>query len=78
MNIEIRKPHKSILEPMNFELPDFTVLTGKNGSGKTHLFEAISDKENGLVTNNRQAISNITYIAYNQLNPIVDQQWVRI
>jgi len=74
MKIKITKPHKSILEPMEFELPDFTVLTGKNGSGKTHLFEAISDKENGLVTNNRQAISNITYIAYNQLNPIVDQQ----
>ena len=53
MKLVFQKKHFSItaLEPT--ELPAFTVLTGVNGSGKSHLLEAINlkavkvaDKEN--------------------------------
>lgn len=33
--------HKSIVRLPEIDLPKFVVLTGKNGSGKTHLLEAI-------------------------------------
>ena len=35
--------HKSITGLKEVELPDFVVLTGKNGSGKTHLLTAIME-----------------------------------
>ena len=39
INISIKTKFKS-LQPVDlFELQDFCVLTGKNGSGKSHLFE---------------------------------------
>lgn len=39
INVSIKTKFKS-LQPVDlFELPDFCVLTGKNGSGKSHLFE---------------------------------------
>ena len=41
MKIKIVRHHKSIPSGLDFELPEFTVLTGENGSGKTHLFEAL-------------------------------------
>ena len=36
------KPHRSIRNLPSVNLPDFTVITGTNGSGKTHLLEAIN------------------------------------
>ena len=41
MKVSIRKNHKSIHLIQDLELPDFVVLTGKNGSGKSHLMEAM-------------------------------------
>ncbi len=43
MSIELRFKaiYKSINGLGNIQLPDFTVITGLNGSGKTHLLEAI-------------------------------------
>ena len=35
MEIKIIQKHKSINPPCEFEFPEFSVLTGKNGSGKT-------------------------------------------
>ena len=46
MHIKIKDEHKSIRGGVEFDLPNFTVLTGKNGSGKSHLLETIS--ANGL------------------------------
>ena len=43
MKLSFAQPHKSIQDFNSIELPDFTVLTGVNGSGKTHLLEAIKD-----------------------------------
>jgi predicted ATPase len=79
MNIKVLKEYKSII-PVEFSLPDFCVLTGKNGSGKSHLLEAISKKECATVTNNSIALSNIKYIPFNGLNPQVqpDCQYINL
>lgn len=40
--LSLYRQHKSISSLQNIDLPSFVVLTGKNGSGKSHLLEAIS------------------------------------
>ncbi|PTT43920.1 ATP-binding protein [Aeromonas sp. HMWF016] len=74
MKIKIRKNHKSIQSNLEFELPIFTVLTGENGSGKTHLFEAIGNADNGEVYLDGELLKSISYIPFGGLNPQVDQQ----
>lgn len=69
MNIKITQKHKSINPPCEFDLPEFSVLTGKNGSGKTHLLEAISDNKKSQVLINGGIVTNIRYIGFNGLNP---------
>jgi energy-coupling factor transporter ATP-binding protein EcfA2 len=46
MNLRFTKQHKSIKDLPSVAVPNFTVITGTNGSGKTHLLEAI---KNGAV-----------------------------
>lgn len=41
------KPYGSIENFPTIDLPDFTLITGINGSGKTHLLKAISEKHIG-------------------------------
>lgn len=41
MELTFVDSYKSIVRLSNTELPDFSVLVGKNGSGKTHLLNAI-------------------------------------
>ena len=41
--LSISTVHKSIVALCEIELPKLVVLTGKNGSGKTHLLEAINE-----------------------------------
>lgn len=41
MRIEIQRPFLSIKKLNSVSLPDFTMLIGRNGVGKTHLLEAI-------------------------------------
>lgn len=43
MNLRFKKQHKSIKDLPFLAVPNFTVITGTNGSGKTHLLEAIKD-----------------------------------
>lgn len=43
MRFTFRQAHKSIKAFPGIELPDFVVLTGVNGAGKTHLLEAIAN-----------------------------------
>lgn len=74
MKVKIRKDYKSIKMNLEFELPIFTVLTGENGSGKTHLFEAIKDTQNGEIHLDGKLINTISYIPFGGLNPQIDQQ----
>jgi predicted ATPase len=73
MNISIINKHKSINPPAEFELPDFSVITGKNGSGKTHLLETIVDGSKSNVVINNKTIKNIKYIPFNGLNPVISE-----
>lgn len=73
MKIKIIKKYKSIKAPQEFELPDFVVLTGKNGSGKSHLMEAMGNMEYCSVSENGKLLNKIKYIGFNGLNPHIDE-----
>ena len=45
MKLKFTQPHISITKFNDVELPKFVVLTGVNGSGKTHLLQAIEQKK---------------------------------
>lgn len=72
MKININKEYKSIKAPQVFDLPSFVVLTGKNGSGKSHLMEAISNSEYCFICDDKQKLEKIKYIGFNGLNPQVN------
>lgn len=72
MKIKIHKEYKSIKAPQEFDLPDFVVLTGKNGSGKSHLMEAMSKYEFAIVSDGGKELPKIKYIGFNGLNPQVN------
>jgi len=74
MKISISQKHKSIPENLEFELPDFCILTGKNGSGKSHLLEAIANNAISSVTSEGIAIRDVLLVGYNGLNPQVDDR----
>ena len=42
LRLTYAKPHLSITEFPETEIPDFTLITGVNGAGKTHLLQSIS------------------------------------
>jgi recombinational DNA repair ATPase RecF len=69
MRIQIRAPHKSIPRETNFDLPDFCILTGINGSGKTHLLEAIADSNKSTVTAYDRQLTNVVHVGFNGLTP---------
>jgi len=74
MKVSIKKNHKSIHVIQDFVLPDFVVLTGKNGSGKSHLMEAMTQLDKCLVFDEEgKLLSQIKYIPFNGLNPHVDE-----
>ena len=43
MRIQIRQSYKSIETLTTEELPDFAILIGRKGAGKTQLLEAINE-----------------------------------
>ena len=43
MHLELKRPYLSIEEMREFDLPDFAVLIGRNGVGKTQLLDAITN-----------------------------------
>lgn len=72
MKISIKQIYKSIA-PCEFELPKFSIITGKNGSGKTHLLEAIGDVNNNEVRINNNPTKSIKYIPFGRLHPNVQE-----
>jgi energy-coupling factor transporter ATP-binding protein EcfA2 len=61
MKIKFKEKYLSIDEFNEIELPDFTVLTGVNGSGKTHFLQAI---EQGKVDVDGMEIFEIIHFNY--------------
>ncbi|MFC4929227.1 AAA family ATPase [Massilia sp. GCM10023247] len=74
MKITINNKHKSIPKGLIFELPSFCVLTGKNGSGKSHLLEAVANGSVAAVFICGEPAKVVHYVGYNGLNPQVDEQ----
>ena len=68
ITVSVKKNHKSI-SPSEFSLTDFCVMTGRNGSGKSHLLEAIEQKSAEVHKSDGSLINNIKYIRFNGLNP---------
>ena len=72
MKITITNKYKSISKNLTFELPDFSVITGKNGSGKTHLLEALSnDKYSNIL--DFYEIKKVKLIKFGELNPSINE-----
>lgn len=72
MIIATIKKHKFIGQGFMFELPDFCGLTGKNGSGKSHLIEAMEGRGCTNITIDGTGVNLVQYIKFNELNPNVD------
>jgi predicted ATPase len=74
MQVVVNSTHKSIPRGLTFEIPNFCILTGRNGSGKSHLLEAIAGRSAAKVFNNGVELSVIHHVGFNGLNPQVDEQ----
>ncbi len=56
------------LNPFEIELPDFVILTGVNGSGKTHILTAIHEHKL-IATSDEKSIIRKIYTNYETLKP---------
>lgn len=56
------EPYMSINSMEEVVFPNFTVLTGKNGAGKTHLLKAIADRKVSVI--DLESSKHLTHIAY--------------
>ena len=74
MHIKIHTQFKSLKPGKEVDLPDFCVLTGKNGSGKSHFLESLVQKNIAEIINEGTIISvdKIKYIKFNGLNPQIN------
>lgn len=70
MSITVRfnRNHKSISAPFTIELPDLTVITGVNGSGKTHLLTGIEQKAASMIMQGK-SLNRIKYYSTNTFAP---------
>ncbi|MBY7877695.1 AAA family ATPase [Vibrio fluvialis] len=73
MEIQINKAHKSIPAGVSFELPTFSVITGKNGSGKSHLLEAMANSQISTVSDQGNNLAKVLLIGFGGLNPQIDE-----
>lgn len=73
MKIVVTSNYKSIPSGVTFDIPSFCVLTGKNGSGKSHILEAIANPAIAKTYINGVETSKILHVGFNGLNPQVDE-----
>lgn len=73
MKITINKNHKSIPSNIVFDLPNFCIITGKNGSGKSHLLEAISNNQISTITDGGVTLTKVQLIGFGGLNPQINE-----
>lgn len=71
MKLKFVKAHRSIKKLNDIEISDFAVITGLNGTGKTHLLHAIEDES---ITIEGIPSSEIVYYNYNDFNVDYNQQ----
>ncbi|MBD8668380.1 AAA family ATPase [Pseudomonas lurida] len=74
MRVRITQKYKSIPAGLEFDLPEFSILTGKNGSGKSHLLEVMANPQMCQVVVDGKVLTNILHVGYNGLNPQVDER----
>lgn len=67
LDINIIKSYKSIAAGASFELPDFSVITGRNGSGKTHLLELLESQGHSSVKSNGVKLRDIEFFKFGAL-----------
>ncbi len=77
LKIILTLPYKSLPKDLTIEVPNFTVLTGENGSGKSQLFEAMSSNGICNIAIDEQIIpsNQIQYVRFGTLIPRVDNQF---
>ena len=68
MNLILNTSFKS-LAPLNVELPDFVILTGLNGAGKTQLLMAINEGKMGIFDEQQVALNPVKYVTSLSLSP---------
>lgn len=74
MKVSVKNFYKSIHVVQEFVIPDFVVLTGKNGSGKSHLMELMTHTDKCQCYDDQgRWITRIKYIPFNGLNPHIDE-----
>ena len=71
MKLRLSHVHRSIERLNNIEINDFAIITGLNGTGKTHLLHAI---EEGAIQIEGIPSSEIVYYNYNDFNIDYDRQ----
>lgn len=73
MKITINKNHKSIPGGICFDIPSFCIITGRNGSGKSHLLEAISNSQLSTIKDSGETLTRVQLIGFGGLNPQIDE-----
>ncbi|MCH5228165.1 MAG: AAA family ATPase [Muribaculaceae bacterium] len=71
LTVTILNPYKSIIPfdpPKPFNMEDFFILTGVNGSGKSQLLQTMSDRDYIYVRRNGNLLDNIIYLPFNNLH----------
>jgi ABC-type branched-subunit amino acid transport system ATPase component len=68
MKLTLSKPFMSIVELPDVELPRFTLLTGINGVGKTHLLRAI-EKNHVFVDGRAMSKNEVRFLDWTNLRP---------
>jgi len=68
MRLAFQKDHLSISKFDSIDLPDFTVLTGVNGSGKSHLLAAIENKNVAIEDIEQPKIVHFNYETFRLSN----------
>lgn len=72
MKITIAHDHKSIPSQAPFNLPDFSVIIGINGSGKTHLLEALNDCNITSIENSGIQLAHRMFLPFGALTPHIE------
>lgn len=75
MKIKFNGVYKSVRKDMELDLKDFTVITGKNGSGKTNLLRAINAEGVALIDGKASEELVITFFNYNYFQNQIEKTY---